>query len=162
MNQFYLEISIRRMVCPVGVDVDFYDEYNCKNELHNIIIQAGEWDLYQQYESGFQTLRYYSLFNQNSTVIVHHEIFEYQIAMELFRAPYFDMYNNVSKKTAIRPCKDLTKRIKNKIVLVGEFMFEDKARTVKYEKFTHHTMINEIHLDRLFGVAYPPQAFGLC
>ena len=30
-------------------------------------------------------------------------------------------------------------------------MFEDNNRTEKYEKFTHHTMINEIHLDHHLG-----------
>ena len=42
MNQFDLDIPIRRMVFPRGVDVDFYYEYNRKDELHNIIIQADE------------------------------------------------------------------------------------------------------------------------
>ena len=49
MNQFDLDIAIRRMVCTVCVDVDFYDEYNRKDEPHNIIIKSDEWDLYQQY-----------------------------------------------------------------------------------------------------------------
>ena len=75
MNHIGLDISIRRMVCPGGVDVDLYDEYNRKYKLHNIVIQADEWDLYQQYESGLQSLRYYSLFTQHSTVIVHRELF---------------------------------------------------------------------------------------
>ena len=113
------------MVCPGGVDVDFYNEYNRKDEQHNIIIQEYEWDLYQQYESCLQKLRYYSLLTHNSTVIVHHESFESQRTMELLRAPYFEMYQNVSKKTSIRTCKDLTKRIKNQIVLVEEFMYEE-------------------------------------
>ena len=30
MNQFGSDIEIRRMVCPGGVDVDLYDEYNKK------------------------------------------------------------------------------------------------------------------------------------
>ena len=63
--------------------MDFCDEYNCKYELHNIIIKADELYLYQQYESGLQPFRDYSLFAHNSTVIFHHEIFESQLAMEL-------------------------------------------------------------------------------
>ena len=58
-----------------------------KNELHNIIIKADEWDLYQYYESGLQKLRDYFLFTQNSTVIVHHDILESQRVMELLSAP---------------------------------------------------------------------------
>ena len=96
--------------------MNLYNEYNCKDELYNIIIQEDGWDLYQQYEYRIQTLRDYSLFTQNSTVIVHHDIFQSHRAMELLSTPYFKMYDNVSKKTAIRPCKDLTKRIKYKIV----------------------------------------------
>ena len=56
MNQFDLKIAIKRMVYPGGVDVDFYDEYNHKDELHNIIIQEDKWYLYQQYESCIQPL----------------------------------------------------------------------------------------------------------
>ena len=82
-NQFYLGIAIRRMLCPGGVDVDLYDEYNRKDELNNIIIQADEWDLYQKYESVLQPLRDYNLFTYNSTVIVHNEIFESQRTIEL-------------------------------------------------------------------------------
>ena len=33
MNQFDLYIAIRSMVCPGGVDVDLYDEYNHKDEM---------------------------------------------------------------------------------------------------------------------------------
>ena len=83
MNQFDLEIKIRRMVCPGGVDVNLYDEYNRKDELHNIIIQSDEWDLYQKYESILQSLRDYNLFTYNSTVIVHNDIFESQRTIEL-------------------------------------------------------------------------------
>ena len=65
MNQFDLEIKIRRMVCPGGVDVNLYDEYNRKDELHNIIIQSDEWDLYQKYGYCLQPLRDYYQFTQN-------------------------------------------------------------------------------------------------
>ena len=41
-NQFDLYIAIICMVYPGGVDVDLYDEYNCKDEMLNIIIQADE------------------------------------------------------------------------------------------------------------------------
>ena len=75
MNQFDLDISIRCMVCPGGVYLDLYGEYNRNNELHNIIIQSDEWYLYQEYESGLQPLREYSLFTQNSIVVFHHELF---------------------------------------------------------------------------------------
>ena len=44
--------------------------------------------------------------------------------MELLSAPYSDMYKNVSNKTAIMTCKDLTKCIKHQIVSVEEFVFE--------------------------------------
>ena len=37
------------MICTGSVDVDFYDEYNFRDELHNIIIKTDEWDMYQQY-----------------------------------------------------------------------------------------------------------------
>ena len=47
MSQFNLDIAIRCMVCPVGVDVDFYDKYNWKDECNNIIIQADKWGLHQ-------------------------------------------------------------------------------------------------------------------
>ena len=57
MNQFDLDIAIRRMVCTVGVDVDFYDEYYCKYEIHNSITQEYEWGLYKHYKSGLQPLR---------------------------------------------------------------------------------------------------------
>ena len=30
-------------------------------------------------------------------------------------------------------------------------MFEDNNRNAKYDKFTHHTMIHEIRLDRCLG-----------
>ena len=62
--------------------------------------------------------------------------------MELLSTPYFDMYENASNKTYIRPGKDLTKHTKNQIVLVKEFMFEENDRTAKNYKFTHHTMIH--------------------
>ena len=71
--------------------------------------------------------------------------------MKLLSAPYFEMYENISKKTAIMTIKDLTKRIKNQIVLVEEFMFEYNNRTSKYDNFTHHTTIHDILLDRHFG-----------
>ena len=71
--------------------------------------------------------------------------------MELLRAPYFDMYKNVSKKTSSRPCKYLTKRINNQIVLVEEFMIEGNDLTKKYDKFIHHTIIHNISMDRRLG-----------
>ena len=71
--------------------------------------------------------------------------------MELLSAPYFEMYNNVSTKIAIRLCKDMTNRIKNRIVLVEEFMFEDNILTEKYDKLTHNTIIHEIRLACHFG-----------
>ena len=40
MNKFDLDIVIIPMVCTGGVDVDLYYEYNCRDELYNIIIQA--------------------------------------------------------------------------------------------------------------------------
>ena len=61
------------------------------------------------------------------------------------------MYDNVSEKTAIRPCKDMNKRIKNNIVSLEEFMFADNECTAKYDNFTHHTIIHEIHLARRLG-----------
>ena len=57
MIQFDLEIAIICMLCPGGVGVDLYDEYNWKDELHNIIIQADEWDMYQRYDYGLQIFR---------------------------------------------------------------------------------------------------------
>ena len=48
MNKFDLDIVIIPMVCTGGVDVDLYYEYNCKDELHNILIQSENWYLYQQ------------------------------------------------------------------------------------------------------------------
>ena len=39
MDQFDLNIAIRHMVCPGVIDLDLYDVYNRKDELHNIIIQ---------------------------------------------------------------------------------------------------------------------------
>ena len=42
MYQFDLNIAIRHMVCPGGIDLDLYDVYNRKDELHNIIIQEDE------------------------------------------------------------------------------------------------------------------------
>ena len=71
--------------------------------------------------------------------------------MELLSPPYFDMYKNVSNKTAIRTCKDLTKLIKNHILLVEALMFEEFNHTVKYDKFTHHTMVHEINLAQRLG-----------
>ena len=47
MNQFDFNIAIILMVCPVVIDVDLYDEYNHKDELHNSIIQEDKWYLYQ-------------------------------------------------------------------------------------------------------------------
>ena len=57
MIQFDLEIAIICMLCPGGVGVDLYDEYNWKDELHNIIIQADKWDLYQHYDYVLQIFR---------------------------------------------------------------------------------------------------------
>ena len=64
------------------------------------------------------------------------------------------MYNNVFKKIPIRPCKDLTKPTKNRIVLEEDFMFEveDNNHTAKYDEFIHHTMIHDISLARRFGL----------
>ena len=72
--------------------------------------------MYQKYEYGLQPLIDYSLFTQNSALIVHHDIFESKRAMEFLREPHLGMYNNVSKKTAIRPCKDPTKHMNNHIL----------------------------------------------
>ena len=103
MNQFGLDIVIRRMLFPGGFDVDLYDEYNCKDELHNIIVQADKWYIQQQYESRLHSLRDYSLLTHNPTEIFHHDIFESKRAMGLLEAPYFDMNNNFYKKIYIRP-----------------------------------------------------------
>eukprot|EP00571_Detonula_confervacea_P016327 CAMPEP_0172299168 /NCGR_PEP_ID=MMETSP1058-20130122/1533_1 /TAXON_ID=83371 /ORGANISM="Detonula confervacea, Strain CCMP 353" /LENGTH=123 /DNA_ID=CAMNT_0013008517 /DNA_START=225 /DNA_END=593 /DNA_ORIENTATION=+ len=123
MNQRDLDMAIRRMMCIGGVDADLYKEYHAKKTLDDIMIQQEDWDLYQQYESGLQALRDYSIFTQHSRVIVHEELFESQRAMELLRAPFFEMYENVSLKT-VRPTKDLTKRTKNQLVSQDLFMFE--------------------------------------
>ena len=56
------------------------------------------------------------------------------------------MYDNVSKKTSIRPYNNLNKSTKNQIILVEEFMLEDNESSAKHEKITHQTMINEIRL----------------
>ena len=45
----------------------------------------------------------------------------------------------------------MTKRIKNNIVSVEEFMFEENDLTAKYDKFTNHTIIHEICLGRCLG-----------
>ena len=80
--------------------------------------------------------------------------------MELLSAPYFDMYDNVSEKTATRPCKDLNKRIKNNIVSLEEFMFADNECTAKYDNFTHHTIIHEIRLACRLGWRIIRKHFG--
>ena len=71
--------------------------------------------------------------------------------MELLGAPKIEIYDNLSKKTCIRTCKDLTKHIKKHIVLVEELIFEDNNCIAKYGKFIHHTMIHDICLDRCLG-----------
>ena len=80
--------------------------------------------------------------------------------MELLSAPYFEMYNNASNKTDIRPGKDMTNHTNNQIVLVKEFMFEEKYHTAKNDKFTHHTMIHEIFLPRRLGWRILRKHFG--
>ena len=59
-------------------------------------------------------------------MIVQHEFLNSHSTIELFSIPYFKIYDNFYKKTAIRPKKDLTKHINNQIVLVEEFVFEEK------------------------------------
>ena len=86
MNNFDLDIAIRCKVCTGGVDMDLYDEYNRKDELRNIIIQADQWGMYQEYELRLKTLIDYSRFTQHSIAIVHHDIFEYQSNIELLIA----------------------------------------------------------------------------
>ena len=68
-----------------------------------------------------QPLRNYNLFTQSSSVIVHMELFEAQRAMEELSAPWFVMYDNISKETGSKAAKDLTKRPKNQIVKESTF-----------------------------------------
>ena len=51
---------------------------------------------YQQYESGLQPLRDYSIFSQNAKVIIQYELFEGQRTMEHLSMKYFDMYENIT------------------------------------------------------------------
>ena len=84
-------------------------------------------------------------------MIFKHDIFESDRVIRLLIAPYFDMYNNVPKKSAISTCKDQRKPITYHIVLVEEFVFKGKKYTAKYDKFVHHAMIHDLCLACCLG-----------
>ena len=89
------------------------------------------------------------------------ELFEAQRAMEEMRAPFFLMYDNVSKETGSKAAKDLTKRPKNQLVMDSDFMFDaDNKLAEPFEAHVEHAMLDQIKLARLVAYVLWENAFG--
>ena len=74
-------------------------------------------------------------------MIVHQELWKSKVCLELLRAPYFSMYENVS--AIVPPVKDLTIRPLNQLVEERDFVLGAVHRA-KYSSY--HTMEEEIYL----------------
>ena len=71
-NHSYLEIALKRMICPTDINSDFYT-YRWQN-LGVVLPSIIDWDVYHQYESTVQPLKQYSEFSQGAMVMFHNEL----------------------------------------------------------------------------------------
>ena len=49
INQFDIDLAIRRMVCVGGVDEQLYIDCNQKNDFTSAYVDEDQWSVYQQY-----------------------------------------------------------------------------------------------------------------
>ena len=77
-------------------------------ELPANVPTIADWQLYQQYEGAFGPMDSLTLFMQNAEVIVHEELFHIRATLELLAAPWFVMYDNISKHEGPSQARDLT------------------------------------------------------
>jgi hypothetical protein len=144
-NQHDLDIAMRRMVSPGGVDEELYNEHsNIDDGLNEVLIHSDQWHMIQQVESGLQPLKDFSIFSQHATVVAHLELFEAQRTLELLKAPFFVMCDNVSRYEGLRHVADLTKRPKNQLVTADDFLMPKNEHTKIYEACSDHEMIEEV------------------
>ena len=153
INQKDLKIAISRMISRNGIDKDLFKAN--ENQLAKVIPTDADWRLYQQYESGIDPLRRYSLFTQSSKVVVHMELFEARVLLEKLGASYFAMFENLSIVEGARS-RDLTKRLRNHLVVVSDFI-PTQELTDSYAE--SHEMIHEVRLAR--RIAYRELAVRL-
>ncbi len=111
INQFDIDLAIRRMVCVGGVDEQLYIDCNQKNDFTSAYIDEDQLSVYQLYEAALEPLKDFSDFCQSSKVIVHWKLFEAHWALERLSAPFFEMYGNLSSQNrgTSRMATDLTK-----------------------------------------------------
>ena len=105
-NQYDLQVAIERIKAPGGV------EETLRSDEEVVEVAAGpiseQWNMYAQYEGAMEPMKIYSTFSQSETVIAHEELYFGRMTLESLSAPFFVMYDNISKKTGSRGAKDLT------------------------------------------------------
>ena len=147
-NQFDLNKTINRLVSENGIDKKVYKAHMEEHgSLDQAIILPQNWDFYRQYEGGMQPVRNMIRFCQSAQVFVHEELFEARRTMELLSLPYFQMFENISKKRGSERATNLTDRPLNQIVLSSAFHFQLSAWN-NFSRHDEHQMLEEVAMAR--------------
>ena len=93
VNTSCLEIELRGVICPTGIDSDLYKFH--RHNLGVVLPSIIDWDVYQKYESGINPLNRYYEFYQDAMVMFHNHLCEGRMAIEILSAQYFVMNDNL-------------------------------------------------------------------
>ncbi len=96
-NQLDINLAIQRILAPGGAGERIRTTETDSNI--GAEIQDSDWELYAQYEGALLPVKRYSMASQSAQVIAHEELFWAMSTIEALRAPFFVMYENVSKST---------------------------------------------------------------
>ena len=105
INQYDIEVALKRIKAPGGVEEDLQAEGT--GEEVTGMLEERDWELFYQYEGGMAPLQRYVKSSQSMKSIGHEELFMGRECIEQLRAPFFEMYENISKKVGAGG-KDLT------------------------------------------------------
>jgi hypothetical protein len=108
-NQYDVEVALKRIKAPGGVQESLRDDAPEDEEAEeDVLLEQSDYNLFYQYESGMTPLKRYSESSQSMEAIGHEELFMGRECIEKLRAPYFKMFENISKKMGNRGGSDLT------------------------------------------------------
>lgn len=127
---FDFRTSLDRMISVGGVDERLYLD---TDDIGTIKPTDEDYMIYRQYEGGMRAGYDYSKFTQTSKVSFHLELFEARVCIELMMKPFFEMHEDLSRKTGMKESEDLRKRRMNCIVKREGFNFVNDNFETNYE-----------------------------
>ena len=141
-NQYDFNIGIRRIIAQDGIDKEVFQKHMKEHgNIDGAILLQENWDFLQQYEGGFQVLQEYIVFCQHLDVRIHEELIRLRGTLSNLSRPYFEMWENVSKRRGDDCAKDLTDRPLNQLVVASSFEFMNDSGD-KYLNHNRHMMLD--------------------